>query len=273
MTRAIRWAMDRPTDIRAYNRGAWDRQVASGNPWTVPVTSEQVARARQGEWSVVLTPKKPVPRDWFGELAGKRLLGLASAGGQQCPLFAAAGAKVTVYDNSPAQLSRDREVASRDGLELDTVEGDMADLGAFEANTFDIIFHPCSNCFVPDVRPVWREAHRVLKPGGVILSGFANPLLYMFDDAKMQKGELVVRHELPYSDVTSIEEQERLELYGEDEPLTFGHTLADQLGGQVDAGLAITGFYEDTWGEGSQALDRYTPSFIATRAVKLPPVA
>jgi len=257
-------------DVRAYNRRAWDSQVTSGNnPWTIPLTSEQIARAREGEWQVVLTPTTPVPRDWFGDLVGARVLGLASAGGQQCPIFAAAGAKVTVLDNSPGQLGRDREVAERDGLDIECIEGDMADLHMFADNSFDLIFHPCSNCFVPDVRPVWKEAHRVLRSGGAILSGFANPAMYMFDDAKMQRGELEVRHVLPYSDLTSISREEHLELYGKDEPLSFGHTLTDQIGGQVDAGLAITGFFEDRWGSDKQPLDKFTASFIATRAIKL----
>lgn len=257
-------------DVRAFNRRAWDRQVAAGNRWTVPVTAEDVERARAGDWSVVLTPTRPVPRDWFGELTGARVLGLACGGGQQAPLLAAAGARVTVLDNSPAQLERDREVATREQLELDCAEGDMADLHMFADETFDLVFHPVSNCFVPDVRPVWREAHRVLRPGGALLAGFCNPIIYMFDDAKLQRGQLDVRHAIPYSDLTSLSAEERRELYGDDEPLTFGHSLTDQLGGQVDAGLAITGFYEDRWGDDSQVLDRYTAAFIATRAIKLP---
>lgn len=256
-------------DVRAYNRRAWDCQVAVGNPWTQPVATEIIERARRGDWQVVLTPDKPVPREWFGELAGAKVLGLASAGGQQCPILAAAGARVTVLDNSPGQLARDREVAEREGLKLSCVEGDMADLHMFSDDTFDLIFHPVSNCFVPDVRPVWREAHRVLRQGGVLLAGFCNPVMYVFDDAKMMKGELEVRHPIPYSDLASLTEEERLALYGADEPLNFGHSLEDQLGGQVAAGLAITGLYEDRWGKQTHALDRYMPSFIATRSVKL----
>ena len=90
---------------------------------------------------------------------------LASGGGQQGPILAAAGADVTVFDNSPRQLEQDRYVADRDGLHLQTVEGDMRDLSCFPDESFDLIVHPVSNVFVPDVKPVWREAYRVLKPG------------------------------------------------------------------------------------------------------------
>ncbi|MGV2332955.1 MAG UNVERIFIED_CONTAM: class I SAM-dependent methyltransferase [Planctomycetaceae bacterium] len=206
-------------------------------------------------------------RDWFPPLFGLDVLCLASGGGQQGPILAAAGASVTVFDNSPAQLARDREVADRDGLPIVTVEGDMRDLSAFPDGRFGLIFHPCANGFVPDIRPVWREAARVLRPGGLLLAGFTNPILYLFDDARMTVGEFVVRHEIPYSDLTSLTDDERRRYVDNGEPLCFGHTLEDQIGGQLNAGLALTGFYED--GGREWKLTEYIACFIATRAVRL----
>ena len=97
-----------PVDIRAHNRAAWDRQVEGGNEWTVPVAAEVIAAAQRGEWQVVLTPTRPVPREWFGDLTSRDVLCLASGGGQQAPILAAAGARVTSFDNSPRQLAQDR---------------------------------------------------------------------------------------------------------------------------------------------------------------------
>jgi SAM-dependent methyltransferase len=253
-------------DIVAYNRRAWDRQVEKGNRWTIPVGPEAIAAARRGEWEVVLTPTKPVPRTWFPPLSGLAVLCLASGGGQQGPILAAAGANVTVFDNSPAQLERDRLVAEREKLDIKTVQGDMADLSAFPDGSFGLVFHPCSNCFVPDVRRVWREAARVLRPGGVLLAGFTNPALYIFDDALAEQGQLVVRHAVPYSDLTSLTDEERRRYIDKDEPLIYGHTLDDQIGGQLDAGLLLAGFYEDR--DPGHVLANYLPAFIATRAIK-----
>ena len=245
-----------------YNRNAWDGQVARENRWTKPVTPEEIERARQDDWSIVLTPAKPIPRSWFPPLQDCAVL----CGGQQGPILAAAGAKVTVFDNSDAQLGQDRLVAEREGLSIDTVQGDMADLHALADETFDLIVHPCSNTFVPDVRPVWREAFRVLKTGGSMLSGFCNPIGFIFDYDKSQQGILEVRHSIPYSDAKSLSEAEQQQLRDEEEPFCFGHTLDDQIGGQIDAGFSITGFYEDKWNEENEPLDRYISSFIATRA-------
>src|SRR3990172_2119079 len=154
--------------VRDHNRKAWDRQVDSGN--------ERPPPPPRGEWQVVLPPPRPVPHDWFGELDGARVLCLASGGGQQGPILAAAGASAVVFDNSPRQLGQDRLVAERDRLDLATVEGDMRDLSAFGDRSFDLVFHPCANLFIPDIRPVWRESFRVLRPGGRLLTGFVNPL-------------------------------------------------------------------------------------------------
>ena len=105
-------------DPVAHNRAAWDREVDEGNEWTRPVSEDVIARARTGDWSVVLIGYEPTPRDWFpADLTGVEVLCLASGGGQQGPVLAAAGATVTVFDNSPRQLSRDEFVAERDGLE------------------------------------------------------------------------------------------------------------------------------------------------------------
>ena len=114
-----------------------------------------MARAREGVWTIVLTPTKPVPSGWFPNLNGLDVLCLASGGGQQGPILAAAGARVTVFDNSPGQLARDRIVAEREGLAIETVLGDMADLSAFPKARFDLIVHPVSNIFAPEIRPVW----------------------------------------------------------------------------------------------------------------------
>jgi SAM-dependent methyltransferase len=254
-------------DVFEENRRAWDREVERGNRWTVPVSPEQVERARLGKIEIVLTPTKPIPNAWLEPLAGRRVLCLASGGGQQGPLLAAAGADVTVYDASPRQLAQDRSVAEREGLALATVLGDMADLSALADDTFDLIVHPCSNCFAERVRPVWKEAFRVLRRGGALLAGFMNPISFLFDGDLERQGVFTLKHGLPHSDL-DLGEDERRRLFG-DEPICFAHSLTDQIAGQLEAGFVLTGFYEDVSGETTLArVDRYFPCAIATRAEK-----
>lgn len=252
--------------ICAYNHAAWNKAVERKSQWTIAVTPETIMAARKGDWQIVLTPTKSVPRHWFPDLNGRLVLCLASGGGQQGPILAAAGANVTVYDNSSRQLAQDWLVAKRDGLVVQTIEGDMSDLSMFEDEAFELIVHPCSNLFVPDVRPVWQEAFRVLSEGGTMMAGFCNPVAYIFDQKLADDGILKVRHSLPYSDLESITEDERRRYMDDLQPLEFGHTLDDQIGGQIDAGFSIIGFYEDSWP--GTALADYMPTFMATLAQK-----
>ena len=122
--------------VGMHNKRAWDKLAREGNEWTLPVSPEVIAKAKGGELSLLLTPTKPVPAEWLGDVRGTRVLGLASGGGQQAPCLAAAGAIVAVLDNSPEQLKRDAHVAAREGLSLETHEGDMRDLSRFPDETF-----------------------------------------------------------------------------------------------------------------------------------------
>jgi len=254
-------------DVRSYNRDAWNREVEGGkNPWSQPVGAEIIAKARQGEFSILLTENIPVPQKWLRPLQGAGVLCLASGGGQQGPILAAAGANVTVFDNSPAQLKQDQLVAERESLSIRTVEGDAANLSMFADESFDLVFNPCSTVFMQDVRTVWKECYRVLRHGGILMTGSMNPVHYIFDLYKADDGILEVAHSIPYSDLTSIPKEDLDELIEKGLPVEFGHSLTDLLGGQCDAGFVITDVYEDYMLD--SPLHNYHPSYIATRALK-----
>jgi SAM-dependent methyltransferase len=256
-------------EVAKFNQVGWDRRVEERDVWTRPVSTEEIEHARSGDWSVVLTPNKPVPREWFGDIVGKRILCLASGGGQQGPILAAAGGQVVVFDASAKQLAQDIAVARRDGLSLATHQGFMHDLSVFADNTFDIIFHPTSNCYAPDIEPVWRECFRVLRNGGALLSGFMNPIAYIFDPEAQERGELVVRFRLPYADILDLPAEELGRLIEGGQTVEFSHTLERQIGGQLKAGFLLTHLFEDTDYEKPETVrSRHFPPLLATRAVK-----
>ena len=149
------------------------RWCREGWEWGEPISHEVFEKAQSGTWDVYLTPTKAVPHEWLGELSGKRILGLASGGGQQIPIFSALGAKCTVLDYSSEQCKSERLVADREGYGVDIVNADMTKKLTFDDGTFDIIFHPVSNCYVEKVEPIFKECYRVLKRGGLFLGGTA----------------------------------------------------------------------------------------------------
>lgn len=254
-------------DIIKYNQQAWNDEVKKGNRWTVPFSTEQIEAARKGEISIVLTPIQPVPLTWFPPLIGAQVLALASGGGQQVPALAAAGAHVTVYDFSESQLKQDIDTAAKFNLKISAIQGNMMDMSSLPSNHFDLIFHPCSNCFVPDLKPVWSHCARVLKKGGVLMWGFTKAesmLLYKDPITNVY----TLKYKMPYSDTDSLSEEERSVYTSQNEPLIFGHSLDAQIGYLLKSGFVLTDIFEDNYG-GEDPLDPFFNAFVAGRAIKI----
>lgn len=258
--------MNRDFNPIDYNRDAWDGLVRSGNRWTTPFSSEQIQKASKGILELVLTPCKYVPENWYPP-KGARVLALASGGGQQVPLLAAAGYEVVSFDNSESQLEQDMKTSIAHGLTIQCIHGDMNDLSCLEPNSFDMVFNPCSTGFVPDVANVYKQVSRVLKPGGRFMTGFVKPVYYLFDVRLVEKGEFKLKYSQPYSDLESLDDSELSMFMNANEPLVYGHSLTAHIKGQLDAGLELVDMFEDYWGE-NNPLDNHFPGFIATLSIR-----
>ena len=237
-----------------------DRWIEEGWEWGRPISHEKYMEAARGEWDVQLTPTKKVPHEWFGNLAGKKILGLASGGGQQMPVFAALGADCTVLDYSERQIESERMVAAREGYQIRIIRGDMTKRLPFEDEEFDLIFHPVSNCYVREVEPIWRECWRVLKKGGYLISGVDHYINYIVDD---EEREIV--NSLPFDPVANPDQRRQLE--EADAGMQFSHSLTEQIDGQLKAGFTLLDLYEDTNGEG-RLHELNIPTFLAMRSRK-----
>lgn len=255
--------MDKRERYTQINAQTWDAWAENGCEWTIPVTHDDILRARAGDWGVYLTPCRTVPREWFLPFENARILGLASGGGQQMPIFSVLGARCTLFDLSDSQLEKDRMIADREGYDIEIVKGDMTRPFPFEDGFFDLIFHPVSNCYIEDVYPVWRECARVLRPGGVLLAGLDNGLNFLFEDDR----PLTVVNRLPFNPLLMPEAVFR-RMAEKGEAIQFSHTLEEQIGGQLKAGFQLTDLLEDRDRPGGARIREYAPQYIATRAVK-----
>ena len=238
-----------------------DRWIDEGWEWGMPISHEQFVDALGGKWSMLLTPTKPVPKDWYPDLKGKRVLGLASGGGQQMPIFAALGAECTVLDYSEKQIKSDLAVAEREGYKINAIRGDMTKPLPFENDLFDLIFHPVSNCYIEDVMHVWKECCRILKKGGRLMAGLDNGFNFLFDE----ENEKEMKYQLPFNPLQNRKLLKSLEK--EDSGIQFSHTLEEQIRGQLKAGFMLLDLYKDTNGKGFLH-EHGVPTFWATLAVK-----
>lgn len=245
------------TEINSKTFDKWNKE---GWKWGQPISHEVFEQAKNDDWSVLLTPTKSVPKNWFCDMKNAKVLGLASGGGQQMPIFTALGAQCTVLDYSTSQLSSEKMVAEREKYSIKLVQSDMTKPLPFQDEYFDLIFHPVSNCYVEDVFSIWKECYRVLKKDGLLLSGLDNGVNFAFNDEETQ-----LQYELPFNPLKnkSIYDKSIQSDWG----IQFSHTIEEQIGGQLQAGFILTDIYQDTNGSGN--LHEFNiPSFYATRAVK-----
>lgn len=255
-------------DIKAHNKKAWDLNVEMGIRWSTIVEEGPIKDARSGAPKIIMTPTKAIPLDWLGDLKGRVVLGLASGGGQQGPLLAAAGAKVIIADLSPKQLEQDQKAATKYSLEIRTIETPASDLSMLEDNSIDLILNPVSNCFFESLDPVWDECKRVLKPGGKLIWGFNNPISHLFDyDLANFHGKFHLKYSQPYSDLKSLSAEEKKKFLAAENPLEFGHSMQAQIGDLLKKGFMLTGLYEDYWDDEKEALNEYFPQFICAMAI------
>lgn len=253
-----------------HNRNAWNALSGSNCPWSIPVSADEIASARRGDFKITVAGPRPVPHVWLGNYRDGRILCLGSGGGQQAPLLAVAGCDVTLLDISDEQLAIDADVCTQNDLVIRLEQGTMTDLSRFDDGTFSLIVNPVSTPYVPDVRVVWNECARVLTASGRLISGSINPLNYLFaeNDGSGDEG-LMVRYCLPFVESETLTSEELAAAVSRAMVFTWSHTLEDLIQGQIDAGFLIAGFHESKRSDPrAPAINRFSPTYIQTSAVK-----
>ncbi len=250
-------------DYTKINSETWDKWAEDGCEWSIPISHEEYIKTNSDNFAVYLTPCITVPHKWFGDMKGKKVLGLASGGGQQMPVFSKLGADCTVFDYSVKQLDAEKTVAEREGYSIEIIKGDMSKAFPFNDNSFDMIFHPVSNNYVEDVYHIWNECYRVLKKGGSLLSGLDNGISYLFEDDEPLK----VVNALPFNPLKMPAERFNSMIRNGD-GVQFSHTLDEQIGGQLKAGFVLKELYEDHDRAGGSEIGKYFPQYLATLAIK-----
>ena len=240
-----------------HNARAWDRLAAQKAALAQPAVDEAFADPRG--WL-----EGGGGRSWLPpRLDGLHVLCLAAGGGKHGPLYAAAGATVTVVDLSRVMLDLDRQVARERKIALEILQGSMDDLSMLVPGRFDLVVHPVSTCYVPDVARVFREVARVTKPGGLYVSQHKSPGSLQATIEPAATGRYEIMHPQGGSAPLPPATPSRLREPGTQE---FIHSLSDLLGGICAAGFAIEDVCEPDHTRPGAAAGSF-----ADRAAFLPP--
>ena len=149
-------------DYQIFNSKTIGGWIRKGWVWGTPITHEQFLLAKEGKLPLLLTPTLPMPKDWIKKIRGKKILGLASGGGQQMPLLSALGALCTIIDITPEQLESERLVSKREGYSINIVQGDITKPLPFKDESFDYVINPVSLVYCEKIEPIFKEVNRVL---------------------------------------------------------------------------------------------------------------
>jgi SAM-dependent methyltransferase len=211
-------------NAREVNRRAWDARVVNRQRFTKPAPDEDIH-----------DPAAKLDGSWLGDVRGKRLLCLASGGGRQSALYAAAGAIVTVVDISAEMLALDRAVATERGFDLRVIQASMDDLSALEPASFDIVVQPVSTCYLPDVTAVYRQVARVTTPGGLYISQHKQPASLQADVGSSPHGYELIE---PYYRTGPLP-QVVGSRHREEGTLEFLHRWEELIGGLCRSGFVV----------------------------------
>lgn len=223
------------------NRQAWQQMAKHGHRLARPVQPEELVDPLQHVDSV----------GWLGgDIRGWHVLCLAAGGGKHGPLYAAAGAHVTVLDFSSEMLDLDRQMRDQLGLPFQIVEGSMDNLSMFADAQFDLVIHPVSTCYLPNPLAVFAEVARVIKPQGLYISQHKTPQsLQIGLDAERGKYCL----ERPYYSDEPLAPAGQANLVREPGTFEFAHRWETLLGGICRAGFVIEDLREPFHADQSKA--------------------
>ena len=253
-------------DYFKLNADAWTNAKEELEKFRTAIRHEEYIAAKNGKLCISIAGINTVPQEWFPNLKNAEILGLACGGGQQCPIFAAHGAKVTVTDISDGQLENERYVAEREGYDIHVVKANLADPFPFEDSSFDMIFNPVSNCYIEDISLMWKECARVIRKGGVLMMAFVKEEHFMFDPVFECDECLISKRPLPFNPIRDLTEDQLKAKIEAHSPLVFSHTLTEQIGGLIKAGFEVTDIFEDC--DGGGLFDKYMNSYVAVRAIR-----
>ncbi len=164
-------------------------------------------------------------RKYLPDLKGKRVCVPSSGDNHAVFAFALLGAAVTSCDISENQLKNAERIAKQEGIyrSIEFVCEDTMKLGGIADGEYDLVYTSNGvHVWLNDLPAMYRNIHRVLKPGGFSILYEVHPIMRPFrEDLKVVK---------PYNHTGPFEDEYTI---------TYEWRLQDILNAAADAGLRL----------------------------------
>ena len=185
-----------------------------------------------------------------GDVKGKRVLELGCGDGRNVVVFAQKGAVAIGVEPDAGKLGAARDRADRARVKVELHQADLADLAFVRADSIDVAVSVGALRAVDDLGRVFRQVHRVLKPGSPFVVSMTHPAWDLVDPNEDPR--LLVRR--PYFETR--------------------HTVSDVFAGLSNSGFRVDRLLEPApapsgprstqWNE----VMRYLPRTLIVRARK-----
>jgi ubiquinone/menaquinone biosynthesis C-methylase UbiE len=154
----------------------WDTIELNRSGWDT-ISAQYQARTRISTTDVHYGPLGLGERELglLGDVAGKRTIEIGCGGGQNSIVLAKWGATATGLDPSARQIGYARDLAEKEGVEVTFLEGVAEELTSHPDEGFDIALSSYALDYVSDLEAAFREAWRVLVPGGIWVFCLSHP--------------------------------------------------------------------------------------------------
>lgn len=224
--------------IHSTNQRRWE---AAADNWADNADSRGIWKKCSEDPSIVFCQKT---LSHLTDIKDKKVAVLGSGDNEAVFALAGMGAQVTSIDISENQLKHAKRRSKELGLSIEFVRQDVINLEEIADGIFDLVYtggHVA--VWVADLDRYYKEAARILKPGGKFIVEEYHPFRRVW---KETKNELVVGYNyfdrgsfrFQYSNNVLYPEQ------GEYEAHEFHYTVSDYCMALLNAGFNITDVYE-----------------------------
>jgi len=234
-------------ELHESNRACWNSWAER---WSKQTEESDLWRVCVKDPSVVFSANE---MRYLNDVRHKEVCVLGSGDNEAVFALTGMGALVTSVDISERQLAVARERAETLDLRIRFIRADVTDLSGIDDSTFDFVYTGGHmSVWISDIERYYREAVRILKPGGYFMIDDYHPVRRMWHESDSPEPRNRYFHRGPY--VYSTDE--------ENVQYEFHWTVSDHIQAVIHAGCIIEAVEEHGEDDPVKEYEKWVPASL-----------